>query len=65
MRRASDAMRADEGPLVRWEKGTVFQNKATDSLLRLIDRFREAAGFLGGLHGVEVDRGEAACLPGH
>lgn len=40
--------------VVRWEKGTVFQNKATDSLLRVLDRFPEVARFLGDLHGVDI-----------
>jgi HTH-type transcriptional regulator / antitoxin MqsA len=40
--------------VVRWEKGSVFQNKATDSLLRVVDRFPEVAGFLAELHGVPV-----------
>jgi HTH-type transcriptional regulator/antitoxin MqsA len=38
--------------VVRWERGTVPQNSAADSLLRLIDRFPENARFLGELHGV-------------
>jgi len=40
--------------VVRWEKGSVFQNKATDALLRVVDRFPEVAGFLAELHGVPV-----------
>ena len=40
--------------VVRWEKGTVFQNRATDSLLRVVDRFPEVARFLGDLHGVAL-----------
>ena len=40
--------------VVRWEKGTVFQNKATDSLLRVVERFPEAVRFLGDLHGVAL-----------
>ncbi|MEQ1857617.1 MAG: type II TA system antitoxin MqsA family protein [Longimicrobiales bacterium] len=40
--------------VVRWEKGTVFQNKATDSLLRVVERFPEVVGFLGELHGVTL-----------
>jgi putative zinc finger/helix-turn-helix YgiT family protein len=44
---------------VRWERGTIPQSAATDSLLRLIDRFPENADFLGELHGVEL-RGRAA-----
>ena len=82
MRRASEAIRKDEGLLsseaireirmklgltqaaferllgvgpktvVRWERGTVFQNRSTDSLLRVIDAMPEAAEFLSRLHGV-------------
>lgn len=85
MRRASDAIRAEEGLLlpsqirairealgltqqafeqllgvgpktvVRWEKGSVFQNKATDALLRVVGRFPDVTGFLAELHGVSVD----------
>jgi putative zinc finger/helix-turn-helix YgiT family protein len=44
---------------VRWERGTVPQSAATDSLLRLVDRFPENAEFLAELHGVEL-RGRAA-----
>jgi HTH-type transcriptional regulator/antitoxin MqsA len=40
--------------VVRWEKGTVFQNRATDSLLRVIAEFPEVARFLAGLHGVAL-----------
>ena len=40
--------------VVRWEKGTVFQNKATDSLLRVVERFPEVVCFLGDLHGVAL-----------
>jgi HTH-type transcriptional regulator/antitoxin MqsA len=38
--------------VVRWEKGTVFQNRATDSLLRVVAEFPEVARFLARLHGV-------------
>ena len=41
--------------VVRWEKGTVFQNGATDSLLRLIADMPGAAPYLAGLHGVDLD----------
>jgi HTH-type transcriptional regulator/antitoxin MqsA len=81
-RRASDAIRAEEGLLsareireireelgltqqglerllgvgpktvVRWERGTVFQNRSTDSLLRVLRAFPEASGFLAERHGV-------------
>ena len=40
--------------VVRWEKGTVFQNRSTDSLLRVIDALPESARFLAGLHGVAL-----------
>ena len=40
--------------VVRWEKGTVFQNASTDSLLRVIDALPESARFLAGLHGVTL-----------
>jgi len=46
---------------VRWERGTVFQNAATDALLRVIDRFPGVVGFLAELHGLEHPaRGEQA-----
>lgn len=40
--------------VVRWEGGTVFQNRATDSLLRLVDALPEAAIVLARWHGVEL-----------
>lgn len=40
--------------VVRWEKGTVFQNGATDSLLRTIRDVPRAAEYLAGLHGVAL-----------
>ena len=40
--------------VVRWERGTVPQGSAADSLLRLLDEFPENARFLAGLHGVEL-----------
>lgn len=40
--------------VVRWERGTVPQNSAADSLLRLIREFPENARFLGELHGVPL-----------
>lgn len=85
MRRASDAIRAEEGLLlptqirgireslgltqqafekllgvgpktvVRWEKGSVFQNKATDALLRIVGRFPQVTLFLAELHAVPVE----------
>ena len=84
LRRASDAIRQEEGLLtpgeirairrrygftqtaleqllgtgpktvVRWEKGTVFQNRATDSLLRVLDAFPETASFLAQLRGATL-----------
>lgn len=40
--------------VVRWERGTVFQNQATDALLRVIRALPAAAGFLSERHGVEL-----------
>jgi len=40
--------------VVRWEKGTVFQNGATDSLLRVVAAFPECARFLARLHEVAL-----------
>jgi HTH-type transcriptional regulator/antitoxin MqsA len=84
LRRASDAVRREEGLLtpdeirgirqrlrltqeaferllgvgpktvVRWEKGTVFQNRSTDSLIRVVGAQRETARYLAGLHGVDL-----------
>src|SRR5688572_5303906 len=39
--------------VVRWERGTVFQNRATDTLLRVLRSVPEAVNFLGNLNGVE------------
>jgi putative zinc finger/helix-turn-helix YgiT family protein len=41
---------------VRWERGTIPQSAATDSLLRLVERFPENARYLAELHGVELGR---------
>lgn len=41
--------------VVRWEKGTVFQNGATDSLLRTIRDVPGAAEYLAGLHRVTLE----------
>lgn len=56
--------------VVRWEKGTVFQNKATDSLLRILEKFPEVVRFLGDLYGVALtgpaprrDHGQASGRP--
>jgi HTH-type transcriptional regulator/antitoxin MqsA len=40
--------------VVRWEKGAVFQNGATDSLLRLVREFPEVVRFLAERHGVTL-----------
>jgi len=42
--------------VVRWEKGTVFQNSATDNLLRLLESVPEAAPFLAKRQGVTLGR---------
>jgi putative zinc finger/helix-turn-helix YgiT family protein len=42
--------------VVRWERGTVPQGSAADSLLRLLDQFPENARFLADLHGVELPK---------
>lgn len=43
--------------VVRWERGTVFQNRATDALLRIIRAFPQAAQFLAARHGIDVGAG--------
>jgi HTH-type transcriptional regulator/antitoxin MqsA len=45
--------------VVRWEKGSVFQNRATDSLLRVVAGFPQVAAFLAELHGVEMPQESA------
>ncbi|MFL5540818.1 MAG: type II toxin-antitoxin system MqsA family antitoxin [Longimicrobiaceae bacterium] len=40
--------------VVRWERGTIPQGSAADSLLRLLDEFPENAKFLARLHGVAL-----------
>lgn len=40
--------------VVRWERGTVFQNRSTDSLLRVIDAVPDSAQFLARLKGVTL-----------
>ena len=40
--------------VVRWEKGTVFQNRATDALLRVVREVPGAARLLGERNGVEL-----------
>jgi len=42
--------------VVRWEKGTVFQNGATDSLLRLVADVPDAAPYLARIHEVDLER---------
>jgi HTH-type transcriptional regulator/antitoxin MqsA len=44
--------------VVRWERGTVFQNKSTDALLRLLDARHDNALLLARLHGVEIPTNE-------
>jgi HTH-type transcriptional regulator/antitoxin MqsA len=46
--------------VVRWEKGTVFQNRSTDSLLRVVGAQPESARFLAHLHGVALPKGPRA-----
>ena len=41
---------------VRWERGTVFQNAATDKLLRLVRDVPGAAEYLATQHGVRLRR---------
>jgi putative zinc finger/helix-turn-helix YgiT family protein len=50
--------------VVRWERGTVFQSKATDSLLRLVGADRRNAERLAKLHGVRLPREEVIFLAG-
>jgi HTH-type transcriptional regulator/antitoxin MqsA len=40
--------------VLRWEKGTVFQNRSTDSLLRVIDAVPDSAQFLARLKGMTL-----------
>lgn len=40
--------------VVRWETGRVFQNRATDTLLRVIDRFPKVARYLAAERDVEL-----------
>lgn len=40
--------------VVRWERGTVFQNGATDTLLRILDGLPSAVHFAAQLRGVPV-----------
>lgn len=43
--------------VVRWEKGTVFQNSATDSLLRVLRDVPEAAAYLASRQSVALNGG--------
>jgi len=45
--------------VVRWERGTVFQNQSTDALLRVLDAVPEAVSYLAELHGVECSMATA------
>jgi HTH-type transcriptional regulator/antitoxin MqsA len=40
--------------VVRWEGGTVFQSRAIDDLLRVLDEFPQAVDFLAKRHQLEV-----------
>ena len=40
--------------VVRWEKGTVFQNQATDALLRVLRDVESVAEYLGARKGIPV-----------
>ena len=40
--------------VVRWEKGTVFQSQATDTLLRVLRGVDGAADFLGEMRGMKL-----------
>lgn len=48
---------------VRWEKGTVFQNKSTDTLLRILREVPEAVSFLADLRQVKCARPEKGTAP--
>ena len=52
-------LRVGPKTVVRWERGTVFQNRATDTLLRVIREFPEAARFLAERSGVSLPRSAA------
>lgn len=49
-----DALGLGEKTVVRWETGRVLQPKATDDLLRLLDRDASALGFLAVHNGSDV-----------
>ncbi len=44
-----------EKTVVRWERGTVFQNAATDNLMRVVSAFPQVAHFLAERHGVTIE----------
>lgn len=46
--------------VVRWERGTVFQNQATDALLRVIRDVPEAAMYLAQSRGIAIRRQDVA-----
>ncbi|MEJ2218720.1 MAG: type II toxin-antitoxin system MqsA family antitoxin [Gemmatimonadota bacterium] len=43
----------------RWERGTVFQNRSSDLLMRLVRDFPDVVRYLAGRHGVELAVGQA------
>ncbi|MGH7574303.1 MAG: type II toxin-antitoxin system MqsA family antitoxin [Longimicrobiales bacterium] len=43
---------------VRWERGTVFQSRAADSLLRVVEALPEASRLLAELHDVQLESRE-------
>ena len=45
--------------VVRWERGTVFQNGSTDELLRVLEAVPEAVAFLASRNGVQCFMGTA------
>lgn len=47
-------IRAGEKTVVRWERGTVFQNAMTDELLRIIRRFPQVAQYLADRRGLTL-----------
>lgn len=48
--------------VVRWERGTVFQNSATDNLLRVLDSVPEAVAFLAERQGVALPQSASQTL---
>ena len=48
--------------VVRWERGTVFQNSATDNLLRLLNSVPEAVAFLAERQGVALPQSASQTL---